>query len=32
MMATWFQGPAADFIRVSREDLYRRGAEWLAGV
>jgi hypothetical protein len=43
MTATWFQGPAADFIAVSREgfergvrgreaeDLYRRGARWLAG-
>ena len=23
MMATWFQGPAADFIRVSREGFER---------
>ena len=28
MMATWFQGPAADFIRVSREG-FERGARIL---
>jgi len=39
MMATWFQGPAEEFIRVSQEGLtgpqvealYTRGARWLAG-